>query len=145
MFLLESKWLTFWTLEYTLIWLISLRLKIDFFKKFMNPGYLLFLIALGRLGIIMYQYLINKTRYEVSFFICDMLLHFIPLLLFQKYFKRDPNSLLFTILFVILYLLFINSTNKSIKQIYFGDKPVNSIKEFINKYFQTNNIYHNKN
>ena len=143
MFLLESKWLTFWTLEYTLIWLATMGAmgamgamgsKIDFIKKFMNPYYLLLIIAFGRLGIIMYQYLINNTRYDISFFICDMILHFAPLVLFRKYFKEDPNSLLFTLLFVIIYLKFINQQNMNLKDIYLKINPRVSLKDFIHKY-----------
>jgi len=134
MFLSESKWLTFWTLEYTLIWLVVIGFNIDFIKKFMNPYYLLLIIAFGRLGIIMYQYLINNTRYDISFFICDMILHFAPLVLFRKYFKEDPNSLLFTLLFVIIYLKFINQQNMNLKDIYLKINPRVSLKDFIHKY-----------
>ena len=146
MFLLESKWLTFWTLEYTLIWLGTMGAmgamgtmgamgsKIDFIKKFMNPYYLLLIIAFGRLGIIMYQYLINNTRYEITFFICDMILHFAPLVLFRKYFSGDPNSLFFTLLFVIIYLGFINQKSMNVNEIYLKINPRVSLKDFIHKY-----------
>ena len=140
MFLLESKWLTFWTLEYTLIWLGTMGAmgamgsKIDFIKKFMNPYYLLLIIAFGRLGIIMYQYLINNTRYEITFFICDMILHFAPLVLFRKYFSGDPNSLFFTLLFVIIYLGFINQKSMNVNEIYLKRNPRVSLKDFIHKY-----------
>jgi len=130
LFLLKSKWLTFWTIEYTAIWLLATYFKINFITKFMNPFYLLIIIAYGFLTIVLYQLIVNKIHYEVIFLILEILLHFVPLLLFQKYFKENINSLLFTIVVIIVYLITINYKNMSIYDIYFAPKRITTFKDF---------------
>ena len=129
LFLLKSKWLTFWTIEYTVIWLLATYFKINFIIKFMNPFYLLTIIAYGFLSIVFYQLIVNKIHYEVIFLISEILLHFVPLLLFQKYFKENINSLLFTIVVIIVYLITINYKNMSLYDIYFTPKRVTTFKD----------------
>ena len=108
---MKSKWLTFWTLEYTFIWIILRNiLPCNKFITNINPTYLLLLIAYGYLAIVFYQLIVNKTYYEFSFLVAHILFHFIPLFLFQMFFSVKGN-LLFSSLFVVAYLCYINTEN----------------------------------
>jgi hypothetical protein len=129
MFIMNSKWLTFWTLEYTFIWIILRKILPcnDFITK-INPIYLLLLIAYGYLAIVFYQLLVNKTYYEFSFLMMHILFHFIPLFVFQMFFKMKGN-LLFSSLFVVAYLCYIIGEKMTLYDIYLSKRHMKSFKD----------------
>ena len=87
MFIMDSKWFTFWTLEYTILWIFINKItSSNRFMQLINPLYLLMIIAYGYLLIVFYQLMVNKTPYELSFLLSNILFHFAPLVLFQRYF-----------------------------------------------------------
>ena len=129
-YILNSKWLTFWTFEYTVYWLIAYKLKINFVTKYMNPIYLLLLIAYGYLYIVFYQLIINKTYYDPLFLALHILLHFIPVFLVQYFqLKNYPESFFFTILVVILYLLYLQKKNFSFRSVYLKRRHIQNFKD----------------
>ena len=142
---MNSKWLTFWTFEYTVIWIILDYFVSNKFIKIINPTYLLLLIAYGYLGIVFYQLIVNKTYYEFSFLIMHILSHFIPLFLFQIFFKVKGN-LLFSLLFVVTYLCYISSQKMTLYDIYLSKRHMKSfkdLKEHIKNHKTSENPLHN--
>jgi len=137
MFIMNSKWLTFWTLEYTFIWIILRKILPcnDFITK-INPIYLLLLIAYGYLAIVFYQLLVNKTYYEFSFLMMHILFHFIPLFVFQMFFKVKGN-LLFSSLFVVAYLCYIIGEKMTLYDIYLSKRHMKSFND-LRKHIKTN-------
>lgn len=133
MFIMNSKWLTFWVLEYTIIWIILDYFVSKKFIKIINPSYLLLLIAYGYLGIVFYQLIVVKLNYEFLFLLFNILFHFIPLFLFQKYYKVKGN-LLFSLLFIMIYLGYISKLKMNLYNIYtkFQIKSFKDLKEYIN-------------
>lgn len=146
MFIMNSKWLTFWTLEYTFIWIIlRIILPCNKFITVINPTYLLLLIAYGYLAIVFYQLIINKTYYEFSFIIAHILFHFIPLFLFQMFFSVKGN-LLFSSLFVVAYLCYIMKEKMTLYDIYLSKRHIKSFKDFkehIKEHKNSDNPVHN--
>ena len=129
MFIMNSKWLTFWTLEYTFIWIILRNiLPCNEFITIINPTYLLLLIAYGYLSIVFYQLIINKTYYEFSFLMLHILFHFIPLFIFQKFYNIKGN-LLFSSLFVFAYLHHIVKEKMTLHNIYLTKRHIKSFKD----------------
>ena len=130
---MNSKWLTFWVLEYTVIWIILNYFVSNKFIKIINPSYLLLLIAYGYLGIVFYQLIVVKLNYEFLFLLFNILFHFIPLFLFQKYYKVKGN-LLFSLLFIMIYLGYISKLKINLHDIYtkFQIKSFKDLKEYIN-------------
>ena len=96
--------------------------------KLINPLYLLMIIAYGYLLIVFYQLMVNKTQYELSFLLSNILFHFAPLVLFQRYFDGKGN-LLFTGLFIMLYLGYITQQNKNLYDIYLTEIHIKSFKD----------------
>ena len=142
-YILNSKWLTFWTLEYTVYWLIAYKLKINFVTKYMNPIYLLLLIAFGYLYIVFYQLTINKTYYDPLFLALHILFHFIPLFLVQYFqLKNYPESFFFTILVVILYLMYLQKKNFSVRSVYLGHKHMKTIQDLVKHMKQHSGIWY---
>jgi len=133
MYIMNSKWLTFWIFEYTAIWIILDYFVSNKFIKIINPTYLLLLIAYGYLGIVFYQLIVVKLNYEFLFLLFNILFHFIPLFLFQKYYKVKGN-LLFSLLFIMIYLGYIFKQKISLYDIYtkFQIKSFKDLKEYIN-------------
>lgn len=146
MFIMNSKWLTFWTLEYTFIWtILRIILPCNEFITIINPKYLLSLIAYGYLVIVFYQLTVNKTYYEFSFLMMHILFHFIPLFLFQILFKMKGN-LLFSVLFVIAYFYYITREKMTIYDIYLSKRHMKSfkdLKEHIREHKNSDNPLHN--
>ena len=129
MFIMDSKWFTFWTLEYTILWIFINKItSSNRFMKLINPLYLLMIIAYGYLLIVFYQLMVNKTQYELSFLLSNILFHFAPLVLFQRYFDGKGN-LLFTGLFIMLYLGYITQQNKNLYDIYLTEIHIKSFKD----------------
>ena len=146
MYIMNSKWLTFWTLEYTFIWIILRNILPcnDFITK-INPKYLLLLIAYGYLAIVFYQLIVNKTYYEFSFLMMHISLHFIPLFVFQMFFSVKGN-LLFSSLFVIAYLCYITKEKMTLYDIYLSKRHIKSfrdLKEHIKEHKNSDNPLHN--
>lgn len=142
MFLLNSKWLTFWTLEYTSIWIfLRIIMPCNKFITIINPLYLLLLIAYGYLCIVFYQLLINKTYYEFIFLMMHILFHFIPLLIFQIFFKVKGN-LLFSLLFLIVYLYYITKEKMTLYDIYLSKRHIKSFKD-LKEHIKNNKISDN--
>ena len=129
MFILESKWLTFWTFEYTLIWLlVSKMMPSNTFIQKINPLYLLMIISYGYLLIVFYQLIVNKTYYEFSFLLSHILFHFVPLFLFQRYIDVKGN-LLFTLLFLIPYFGYIKQQKMTLYDIYLTKRHMQNFKD----------------
>ena len=142
-YILNSKWLTFWTFEYTVYWLIAYKLKINFVIKYMNPIYLLLLIAYGYLYIVFYQLIINKTYYDPLFLALHILLHFIPVFLVQYFqLKNYPESFFFTILVVILYLLYLQKKNFSFRSVYLKRRHIQNFKDLARHMKQHSGIWY---
>ena len=142
---MNSPWLTFWTFEYTAIWIILDYFVSNKFIKIINPTYLLLLIAYGYLGIVFYQLIVNKTYYEFSFLMLHILSHFIPLFLFQIFFKIKGN-LLFSLLFVATYLCYISREKITLYDIYLSKRHMKSfkdLKEHIKNHKTSENPLHN--
>ena len=134
MFIMNSKWLTFWTFEYTLIWLlVSKMMPCNTFIQTINPLYLLMIIAYGYLSVVFYQLMVNKTHYEFSFLLSHILFHFVPLFLFQGYFEVKGN-LLFTLLVLILYLGYIAQQKMTLYDIYLTERHMKSFEDFRERY-----------
>ena len=145
MLIMNSKWFTFWTFEYTVIWIILNYFVSNKFIKIINPTYLLLLIAYGYLGIVFYQLIVNKTYYEFSFLMMHILSHFIPLFLFQIFFKIKGN-LLFSLLFVATYLCYISREKMTLYDIYLSKRHMKSfkdLKEHIKNHKTSENPLHN--
>lgn len=146
MFIMNSKWLTFWTLEYTFIWIIlRIILPCNEFITKINPIYLLLLIAYGYLAIVFYQLIVNKTYYEFSFLVMHILFHFIPLFVFQMLFKVKGN-LLFSSLFVVAYLCYIMREKMTLYDVYLSKRHMKSfkdLKEHIKEHKNSDNPVHN--
>ena len=142
-YILNSKWLTFWTFEYTVYWLIAYKLKINFVTKYMNPIYLLLLIAYGYLYIVFYQLTINKTYYDPLFLALHILLHFIPVFLVQYFqLKNYPESFFFTIIVVILYLLYLQKKNFSFRSVYLKRRHIQNFKDLTRHMKQHSGIWY---
>mgnify|MGYP001183995072 CR=1 FL=1 len=142
-YILNSKWLTFWTFEYTVYWLIAYKLKINFVTKYMNPIYLLLLIAYGYLYIVFYQLIINKTYYEPLFLALHILLHFIPVFLVQYFqLKNYPESFFFTIIVIILYLLYLQKKNFSFRSVYLKPRHIQNFKDLTRHMKQHSGIWY---
>ena len=142
-YILNSKWLTFWTFEYTFYWLIAYKLKINFVIKYMNPIYLLLLIAYGYLYIVFYQLTINKTYYDPLFLALHILFHFIPVFLVQYFqLKNYPESFFFTILVVILYLLYLQKKNFSYRSVYLKRRHIQNFKDLTRHMKQHSGIWY---
>ena len=142
-YILNSKWLTFWTFEYTVYWLIAYKLKINFVTKYMNPIYLLLLIAYGYLYIVFYQLTINKTYYDPLFLALHILLHFIPVFLVQYFqLKNYPESFFFTIIVVILYLLYLQKKNFSFRSVYLKRRHIQNFKDLARHMKQHSGIWY---
>ena len=82
----------------------------------MNPIYLILLVAYGYLYIVFYQLLVNKTYYDPLFLALHILFHFIPVFLVQYFqFTHYPESFFFTIVVVIIYLMYLQKKNLSFR------------------------------
>ena len=103
------------------------------------------MIAYGYLGIVFYQLIVNKTYYGFSFIVAHILFHFIPLFVFQIFFKVKGN-LLFSSLFVVAYLCYIMKEKMTLYDIYLSKRHMKSfkdLKEHIKENKKSDNPVHN--
>jgi len=113
-----------WVLLLFTIWMILYAYdKNNKFLKKLNLYYLNILILYGYLGYLFIHIFVKKTQYDWVI-IPGLLIHYLPMYVYQNLNIKPNNDSLYVFLFVFLcYLCFIHDVlDTNMTQIYFEDK-----------------------
>ena len=122
--------------DYISNWFLCLFLIWYFTKNdYLNPYYGIYFIFYGYLIYIFINYFILNVKFDICYLLFGIIVHYLPIYLFTKdNHKLNNYSLIFFITICFLYLVYLSrSLNKNFINIYFRDKQILNLNDFISK------------